>query len=157
MKKKILGVISVILLITMLFVLTGCASDNQTSDNVSENIVAQQETEDVAKVKDTNIKLDARYTSSSKDCQIDLYSDNTMYLAYVPRTGTSEYYTGTFTIRGDEITVNLIPDDTEKTQIMNQGNPKKFTIISNEEFKDENENVYKYSIDYKKGLLPNEQ
>ena len=48
--------------------------------------------ENLDESKDTNIKLDARYTSSSKDCQIDLYSDNTMYLAYVSRTGTSEYY-----------------------------------------------------------------
>ncbi len=155
--KKILVVKVTIILSIMMIVLTGCANDNQTDDNVSENTVTQQETEDVAKAKDTNIRLDARYTSSSKDCQIDLYSDNTMYLAYVPRTGTSEYYTGTFTISGDTITVNLIPDDTEKTQIMDQENPKKFTIISDEEFKDKNENVYKYSIDYKKGLLPNEQ
>ncbi len=139
----------------MMIILTGCASNNPINDSVNENIVAKPKTTDIA--KDTNIKLDARYTSSSKDCKIDLYSDNTIYLAYVPRTGTSEYYTGTFTINGDKITVNLIPNNTEKTQIMDQGNPKEFTIISNEEFNDENGNVYKYSIDYKKGVLPNEQ
>ena len=107
----------------------------------------------------SSIKLDARYVwrDDTKVFSIDLYIDYTVYYAYVPKTGRSEYYTGTFVINGSQITVNLVPDDYERTQIMEQENPKVFTIISNEEFKDKNGNIYKYSVDYKKGQYSQNQ
>ena len=92
MKKKILLIGTILILSVILIELTGCTNaKNETVDNKNENSTIQKK-ENLDESKDTNIKLDTRYTSSSKDCQIDLYSDNTMYLAYVSRTGTSEYY-----------------------------------------------------------------
>ena len=92
MKKKILLIGTILILSVILIELTGCTNPkNETVDNKNENSTIQKK-ENLDESKDTNIKLDTRYTSSSKDCQIDLYSDNTMYLAYVSRTGTSEYY-----------------------------------------------------------------
>lgn len=112
--------------------------------------------------KNSKLKIDARYSVVDEKkriaYQLDLYSDGTIYFSYVPATSAtdSEYYNGTYEIKGNKLILNLIPAKDEKTSVfMDQGNPKTFTIVSKTELKDKDGNLYKYNTDYKKNQLPN--
>lgn len=118
--------------------------NNQTSNNISHIL-----------------KLDARYIYKDDNIviQIELYKDNTMYYSYVPKKErTSEYYNGTFSIDGNKLTMNLTADGENRgTKVIQNGNTISCTLISDTEFKDEQGRIIKYSIDYPKGLRPDQR
>ena len=127
-------------------------TDNKNTDN--DNIKTNENSK-------SNLKLDARYIyqDSNVAIQIELYKDNTMYYSYVPKKQrTSEYYEGTFSIDGNKLIMNLTADgENMGTEVIKNGNKLTCTILSNTEFKDENGRTIKFSIDYPKGLRPNER
>lgn len=161
MKKKILGIGIVTILIVILLTLTGCGDKKETNntEKKQEESSLENSTEDNKSVS-TNLKIDARYKgeldNGNKFVQVDLYSDNTIYYEYITRA-TIEYYTGTYTINGNKLEITLVPDDSNVQNTAVTENPKEYTILSDEQFKDKDNNIYKYTIDYKKGVLPNEQ
>lgn len=170
MKKKLFYLGFIIFTFSILISLTGCgvkesivnetlenamvnSDDNNSINNyVTENIVNNAENN--TSLNTGTLKLDARYgfKNEAESIQIDLYSDNTIYFAYVPMSSNirSEYYYGTFEIRDNKLILNLEPDDETRTTIMDKENPREYTIISNESFQDSEGTIYEYKLDYKK-------
>lgn len=169
MKKKLFYLGFIILTFSVLISLTGCgvkekvvnervgntmvnSDDNNSINYISENIV--NNAENTTGLNTGTLKLDARYgfQNEAEAIQIDLYSDNTIYFAYVPMSKNirSEYYYGTFEIKDNKLILNLEPDDETRTTIMNKENPREYTIISNESFQDSEGTIYEYKLDYKK-------
>lgn len=171
MKNKLINLAFIISMFFILISLTGC-SDNKTTENenienkvsnnnivnnaidnnITENIVNNEG--NITNINSGTLKLDARYgyLNENESIQIDLYSDGTIYFAYVPMKGNirSEYYYGTFEIKENKLILNLEPDDEARTSIMDEQNPREYTIISNESFQDNEGNIYEYKLDYKK-------
>lgn len=135
-------------------------TENQNT-NHTENKNTDNDNTKTNENSKSNLKLDARYIyqDSNVAIQIELYKDNTMYYSYVPKKQrTSEYYEGTFSIDGNKLIMNLTADgENMGTEVIKNGNKLTCTILSNTEFKDENGRTIKFSIDYPKGLRPNER
>ena len=171
MKNKLIYLVFII--VSTLFILislTGC-SDNKTnesenvendvSNNIANNVIDNSTTANTvnneantSNLNSGTLKLDARYgfKNEAESIQIDLYSDNTIYFAYVPMSSNirSEYYYGTFEIKENKLILNLDPDDEARTTIMDEQNPREYAIISNESFQDSEGTIYEYKLDYKK-------
>jgi len=105
----------------------------------------QQETTKKDSEKIFEIKSGARYTWSSDEVgiQIDLLNDNKVVSSSRTKSGKFDEYYGTYSINGNELTINLTQKDSDDGKV-SYNEIKNYKIISDTEFKDEEDNVYSF-------------
>ncbi|MCI8346438.1 MAG: hypothetical protein HFJ12_00630 [Bacilli bacterium] len=140
MKKKF---VMILLCGILLVSVTGCGNEKQeTKINETDK---QQETTKKDSEKIFEIKSGARYTWSSDEVgiQIDLLNDNKVVSSSRTKSGKFDEYYGTYSINGNELTINLTQKDSDDGKV-SYNEIKNYKIISDTEFKDEEDNVYSF-------------
>lgn len=140
MKKKF---VMILLCGILLVSVTGCGNEKQeTKINETDK---QQETTKKDSEKIFEIKSGARYTWSSDEVgiRIDLLNDNKVVSSSRTKSGKFDEYYGTYSINGNELTINLTQKDSDDGKV-SYNEIKNYKIISDTEFKDEEDNVYSF-------------
>ena len=140
MKKKFV----MILLCGILLVSVTCCGNEKQETKINETD-KQQETTKKDSEKIFEIKSGARYTWSSDEVgiQIDLLNDNKVVSSSRTKSGKFDEYYGTYSINGNELTINLTQKDSDDGKV-SYNEIKNYKIISDTEFKDEEDNVYSF-------------
>lgn len=142
MKKTFLLIICGILSLTLL---TGCGNE-KNEDKSSNNEQVETNKEETKKEQEKiEIKTGARYTwsSDSVGIQIDLQKNNEVTYSSRTRSGSYDEYYGTFSIKGNELVINLTEMYGDNGKV-SYNDTKTYELISDTEFKDKDNNVYSF-------------
>lgn len=120
---------------------TGCGNDQKENEKIDNNQSSQKENVN----NNYEIQSGARYTWSndSVGIQIDLLKNNEVVYSSRTKSGNFEEYYGNYTIDKNSLTITL-----NEIYGDNGNEPyndiKTYTIISNTEFKDKDNNTYSF-------------
>ncbi len=142
MKKKILKVISVILLVIMLFVLTGCSNDNSNKEEVNNVAIEQNE-----KLKVENLTLEKfKEVMKKRNLNVIDRGTNSQYDHYQVQDSNNSTYYELRVFKDDETALRWWNNSPKKMYYVEEDITE---VVKNEE----KGNYNKYEVVMKNGTI----